>query len=113
MSISFPADQQKAAVWNNYHAGHPSRVPVLVYTNPRVVIQNEAWNPDGITFKQTFEDPEIHIRVSLMHQLYRRQVIHKYCDYPTALPERWQADLMIYNVYEAACLGADLAFCGF
>lgn len=103
-------NETKAQVWKAYRDRRPTRVPVALYTNPRVVLMNPAWNPDGITFQQAAEDPHTHVMVSLKHQLHRRTVIHKYTDDPVGLPDTWDVDLMVYNVYEAAMLGAPLEY---
>lgn len=101
-------DEEKSAIWSAYREGKPDRVPVLLGTNPRVVVLNPAWNPGGVTFRQVMTDPETHLRVSLQHALYRRRVINRFCDEPTELPEVWQASLMVYNIYDAAYLGASI-----
>ncbi len=101
-----PTDAEKLDLWRQYRAGSPTRVPMVLWTNPRVVLLNPDWNPDGITFRQVMEDPETHVHISLRHQLYRKRVIAPHTDEPTALPDVWTANLMIYNVYEAAMLGA-------
>jgi hypothetical protein len=104
------SDAQKSKVWADHHAGQPTRVPVTLSTNPRVVILNPDWNPGGIDFEQTMTDPLTHIRVSLQHELYRQRVIHRFCDHPTELPDVWLVDLMVYNIYEAAYFGAPIKY---
>lgn len=110
MMTTAVSNETKAQVWKNYRDRKPTRVPVVLGTNPRVVLQNPAWNPDGITFQQAAEDPRIHIQVSLRHQLHRRTMLHKYTDDPVGLPEVWDVGLDVYNVYEAAILGAPLDY---
>jgi hypothetical protein len=83
---------------------------VVLATNPRVVLMNSKWNPEGITFQQAAEDPRTHVMVSLYHQLYRRMVVHRHTDDPTEPPPVWDADLCVYNVHEAAMLGAPLEY---
>ena len=104
------SDTAKEQVWRAYQAGSPMRVPVLLETNPRVVVMDPAWNPDGVTFQQFTEDPHTNVMASLRHQLYRRTVLHQYSDGPTEIPEVWDADYWVYNVYEAAMLGAPLDY---
>ncbi len=104
------SDTEKGELWKQYHAGKPSRVPMMTYSNPRVVVLNRSWNPEGYTFKQAEEDPKIHLELSLRHQLYRRTVINRYADEPTGLPEVWHAEMWVYNVYEAAYFGAPVCY---
>ncbi|MEX0774833.1 MAG: uroporphyrinogen decarboxylase family protein [Phycisphaeraceae bacterium] len=104
------SNQQKTEVWKAYHAGAPTRVPVMLGTNPRVVILNPALNPQGITFEQAARDPRTHIEISLQHSLYRRTVVHQYTDDPMGLPDIWDVNLNVYNVYEAAIFGAAIDY---
>lgn len=108
--MTIPSDQQKAAVWQAFHAGNPTRVPVVLSTNPRVVLLNEQWNAGGWTFEQATRDAEMHVQVSLQHELYRRRFLGQFCDNPMALPERWTASYTVYNTYEAAYFGASIDF---
>ncbi|MAX25890.1 MAG: hypothetical protein CMJ19_15430 [Phycisphaeraceae bacterium] len=103
-------NDEKALIWKAYQDRKPTRVPVRLYTNPRVVLLNEQWNPEGFTFQQVTEDPKLHIEISLRHSLYRRTVLNHYTDEPTGLPEFWDVELMIYNIYEAAMFGAPIDY---
>ncbi len=103
-------NDEKALVWQAYMDRKPTRVPVRLYTNPRVVLLNEQWNPEGYTFEQAAEDPKLHIEISLRHSLYRRTVLNHYTDEPTGLPDVWDVELMVYNVYEAAMFGAPIDY---
>ncbi len=103
-------DASKRQVWQAFENRQPTRVPVDLYTNPRVVLLNPQWNTEGWTFEAAATDPETHIRVLLQHELYRRQVINRYCDHPTELPEVWKVSLFLYNIYEAAILGCEVKY---
>jgi hypothetical protein len=104
------SDAQKSLVWQAYRHCKPTRVPVKLFTNPRVVLLNEQWNPERYTFKQVAEDPKLHLEIALRHELYRRTVLNHHTDEPTGLPETWQVGLMVYNIYEAAILGAPVDY---
>lgn len=110
LAATLPTDAQKAAVWEAYRARRPTRVPVTLWTNPRVVLCNPQWNPDGVTFEQAAQDPQTHVRVNLQHQLYTRRVTNRHTDGPTELPDVWTCDLWVYNVYEAAQLNAEVKY---
>lgn len=103
-------DASKRQVWQAFENRQPTRVPVDLYTNPRVILLNPQWNTEGWTFEAAATDPETHIRVLLQHELYRRQVINRYCDHPTELPEVWKVSLFLYNIYEAAILGCEVKY---
>lgn len=110
MLPTLPSDDEKRRVWDHYRSGRPSRVPLTFYTNPRVVLDNSAWNPQGITFEQCYHDPKAHLTMLLQHELFRRRVIHRHSDGPTALPDVWEVYQFEYNVYEAAQFGAPVRF---
>jgi hypothetical protein len=110
MTVTMPSDAQKQQVWAAYRSGAPTRVPVMLSTNPRVVIENPQWNPDRFTFEQCQHDPQAHLEMVLIHELYRRRVLHRYSDGPTELPEVWEVGQVEYNVYEAAQLGATVCY---
>ena len=110
MPLAIPTDQEKAAVRKAYQEGRPTRVPVTLSTNARVVLLNRQWNAEGWTFEQAATDPRTHIAVALQHELYRRTVLSKCMDEPTALPDVWAIGLNVYNVYEAAFFGAAIDY---
>lgn len=101
---------EKQQVLEAYQQRMPIRVPVRLGTNPRVVLLNEQWNPEGYTFQQAAEDPKLHLEVALRHCLYLRTVLNQFTDEPTGLPEVWDVGLHTYNVYEAAIFGAPIDY---
>ncbi|QQE12051.1 hypothetical protein JD969_00820 [Planctomycetota bacterium] len=105
-SSALVSNEDKAAVLESYQKRNPIRVPVMLYTNPRTVLLNSDWNPEGYTFEQAATDPETQVKVLLQHELYRRTVIHKYTDDPVGLPDTWEIMLNMYNTYDAAYYGA-------
>lgn len=106
MERVMPSDAEKAEVWRAYRERRAVRVPVVLSTNPRVVLLDPAWNVEGYTFEQAAHDPAAHVAVALKHELWRRTFAARYCDEPAALPEVWKVGLNVYNVYEAAYFGA-------
>tara|TARA_Y100001933_G_scaffold152099_1_gene150521 strand:- start:68835 stop:69995 length:1161 start_codon:yes stop_codon:yes gene_type:complete len=109
-AMSTISNTEKDHVWQAYRDHQAVRVPVTLGANPRVVILNEQWNPEGYTFQQAAEDPRLHLEIALRHALYMRTVLNHYTDNPTGLPEFWDVGLNVYNVYEAAILGAPLDY---
>jgi uroporphyrinogen-III decarboxylase len=104
------SDADKQAVWDAYHRGQPSRVPMFLVINPRVTVTDPSWNPKGYDFERVAKDPEAHVQISLQHQLHVRRVFHPYTDEPTELPEVWTVGLMVYNIYEAAYFGCPIDY---
>lgn len=110
MSGIMVSDDRKQEIWSAYANHKPLRVPVRLSTNPRIVLLDPAVNLNGYTFEQAAKDPYVHVRVNLEHQLYVRTVLNQFTDGPTSLPERWTVGLAVYNVYEAAFLGAEVRY---
>lgn len=102
-------NDEKAAIWDAYRQRRPIRVPVLLGTNPRIVLLNPELNP-GISFEQADHDPEAHVKLALHYQHYLRTTLNHYTDAPTGLPDVWQVHLFTFNVYEAASMGAEVIY---
>ena len=51
-AMSTISNTEKDHVWQAYRDHQAVRVPVTLGANPRVVILNEQWNPEGYTFQQ-------------------------------------------------------------
>ena len=104
----YPAvsNEEKHDVWEAYRAGQPIRVPVLLATNPRIILLDPALNPKGISFEEYCDDAETMLEIGLQHAHYRATVVHRYTDDPVGLPERWVVHVDRQNVYEAAYLGS-------
>ncbi len=103
-------DTEKTALWDAYFARQPTRVPLRLNTNPRVVLLDPEWNPEGYTFEDAARDPETHVEIALRHELYRRRVLGPRSDLPAEPPEEWAINYWCYNVYDAACLGAEIDY---
>ena len=104
-----PDNDDKRAVWDAYRQRRPTRIPVQLGTNPRILLLDPELNP-GYTFEQLDQDPEAHVDLALRYQHYLRTVLNHYTDAPTGLPDVWPVNLFAYNVYEAASLGADVIY---
>ena len=105
------SNDEKRAVWEAYRAGAPTRVPVMLATNPRIILLDPALNPGamhgaGITFEDYFDDAETMLQIGLDHAYHRATAINRFTDDPMGLPERWTVHVDRQNVYEAAYLGS-------
>jgi hypothetical protein len=96
------------AVWRAYHAGRPTRVPIVVGTNVRYTMPRRDANPDAITFEQYFADPARQLQRQLEHQLWVRH--HVPVDSQMGLPSAWSVGVDFQNVYEAAWFGCPITF---
>ncbi len=112
---AIPSNAEKQQVWEAYENRRPTRVPVRLTSNPRIILLNPQLNPDGYTFEQAAKDPQIHVHVALLHQhyLYTRQ--HRYTDMPLGAPPPgepgvWQVEMKAYNTYDAAFFGAPVRY---
>jgi uroporphyrinogen-III decarboxylase len=101
------ADQK--AVWDAFHAGRPTRVPVMIGTNPRIILLNPDLNTNGATFKQYMDDPEMMADIFVLHLHWVR---HNYrFDQEMGLPDDgWKLWIDLQNFYEAAWFGAPVHF---
>ena len=109
-AISLVSSEEKKAVWDSYRQGKPTRVPVLIATNPRIILLDPRLNTKGYTFERYFQDPKIMLEVQLQHAEYRASMLHHYTDVPLGPPEAWRVGLDRQNIYEAAFFGAPLIY---
>ena len=97
-------NEEVRQVWEAFHAGRPTRVPCAYAFNTRYLLLTPELNPEGYTFQQYFEDPDLQWRLQLHRQHWIRHNVVQ--DAEMGLPEEWGGlapDLQ--NIYEAAWLG--------
>ncbi|NLG51961.1 MAG: hypothetical protein GX552_17785 [Chloroflexi bacterium] len=104
------SNQEKQAVWEAYRRREPVRVPVLLATNPRIILLDPRLNTKRYTFEQYFQDAKVMLDVQLQHAHYRATVLHRYTDDPVGLPDVWQVYTDRQNVYETAFFGAPIIY---
>jgi len=97
-------NEEQAAVWAAFHAGKPTRVPMIIAANPRTLILDPALNIKGHTFKDCFEDPAVMFDIDLQFQYWYRHFVP--ADMARGLPERWTLTINFQNSYDAAWFGA-------
>lgn len=95
-------------VWDAYHARKPVRVPMILGVNPRYTMFGHEANPDGVTFKQYFEDPAVMMHRQLEHAEWC--AYHLPQDAQMGIPERWTVYPDFQNVYEAAAWGCPIQY---
>jgi uroporphyrinogen-III decarboxylase len=100
---------EQRAVWDAFHAGQPIRVPVLIGTNPRIILLDPSLNINGITFKQYTQNADIMADVFIRHLHWVRH--HLRFDQEMGLPDDgWKVWIDLQNFYEAAWFGAPVHF---
>jgi uroporphyrinogen-III decarboxylase len=109
-AIPWVSNEEKRAVWEAYRRRRPIRVPMMLATNPRVILLDPRLNTKGYTFADYFYNPQIMLEVQLQHLRHRALTLHRYTDDPVGLPEVWKVSVDRQNVYEAAFFGAPVAF---
>ena len=110
MAHKLPTNEEKLAVLDAYNRRQPVRVPVSLKTNPRIWVQDPRLNTEGWTFERIESDPETHVQAALRYQHHLCTEIHRHCDGLAGIPDEWNVNLWIYNVHEAACLGAQVRY---
>ncbi len=100
-----------AAVWDAYHRGRPTRVPVSIHGSIRNLIQNPALNATGYTFEDFFTDPEAQIQCQLAYQKWHRH--HVICDKEMGPPsDAWSLTVDFQNSYDAGWFGCPMHYDG-
>ena len=101
-------NEEQAAVWQAYHSGNPTRVPMIIGISSRYTILDPLANPEGYDFEQFFTDP----RAMFTHLLRKQYFIRHYLpfDQEMGLPEQWTVGVDLQNSYEALWWGCDLHF---
>ncbi len=97
------------AMWAAFNAGTPTRVPVILGTNTRYFMFNEAANPCHLDFRTYTENPDIMFEAQLRFARWSRTNLLQ--DAELGLPERWRISVDFQNYYEAAWFGCPLVYC--
>ncbi|MCE5340440.1 MAG: hypothetical protein LLF92_04855 [Planctomycetaceae bacterium] len=108
--IDFRAHNEEVArVWQAYNQGRPYRVPVSVIGSITNYFLNPHVNTNGWSFRDFFENPEIHIQAQLEYQKWQR--FHWVCDREMGLPEDgWSVSVDFQNSYDAGWVGCPLEY---
>ena len=96
-------------VWEAYHRGTPSRVPMILGINPRYTAFDHPANPRRLGFAEYFGDPECMMTRQLEHQAWVRLQVPQ--DVEMGLPEKgWEVYVDFLNSYEAGWFGCELHY---
>jgi len=96
-------------VWEAYHRGQPTRVPMILGINPRYTAFDHPANPRRLGFAQYFGDPECMLTRQLEHLAWVRLNVPQ--DLEMGLPEQgWEVYVDFLNSYEAGWFGCPLHY---
>jgi uroporphyrinogen-III decarboxylase len=99
------------AAWDAFHAGRPSRPPVVLGTNARFFIYNDELNPnEQITFEEYSTDGVTMLQFQLRAAEWRAAKIAPFCDDPVGLPEAFSVSVDLQTYDDAGFFGAPLVF---
>jgi len=98
----------QAAVWAAFSSGAPTRVPMSISANERMLLLDPALNPDGVSFADCYANPEIMFETMLRFQYWYRHCVPG--DFEHGLPEQWTIGPGFQNYYDAAWFGAEIHF---
>jgi hypothetical protein len=100
---------EQAAVWQAFHEGRPTRVPMVLGINPRYTMWRPEANPRGIEFEPYTLDPDLMFERQLEHAYWINH--HLVSDREMGVPESgWNVYVDFQNTYEAAWLGCEVVF---
>jgi uroporphyrinogen-III decarboxylase len=97
-----------AEMWANYHARKPKRIPIILGTNTRYFMFNGGANPQGTSFRQYIENPDVMFDCQLQFQRWLRCNLLQ--DAQLGMPEKWSIAPDFQNFYEAAWFGCPIEY---
>jgi hypothetical protein len=108
--IDFDAhNTEVGSLWASYAAGTPSRVPMILGANARYFLASPEANPEGLTFRQYSEDPDVMLQAQIRFAHWSRHSIRQ--DVELGPPsEGWDVRVDFQNYYEAAWLGCPIQY---
>jgi hypothetical protein len=105
-----PTNEEKKAVWAAYQAHQPTRVPLMWGVNPRIILLNPELNPEGYTYHQYFNDPQVTLVIQSRFQEYVATTLHRTCDSDMGLPDAWSFSVDNQNIYDGAYFGGEIVY---
>ena len=111
LDIDFEAHNQEAAeVWRRFNEGDPIRVPMTLGLSSRFTVLSDdpEKNPDHITYREYFLDPDVMFRQQLQHWYWiKHNLLY---DAQLGLPDEWSVNVDLQNSYTQLWHGAELVF---
>lgn len=101
-------NREAAEVWERFNGGDPSRIPMTLGMNPRMVILDAKYN-GGVTFEQYYTDPQCMLETQLLFRKFNAfDVVY---DHEMGLPEQgWNLYPDFQNDIECGWFGAEVKY---
>jgi uroporphyrinogen-III decarboxylase len=96
------------AAWLAYRAGTPYRAPIILGTNTRFFMHHPEANPQGVTFEEYCNDPDIMFDCQLRFQHFQRFNLLQ--DAELGLPDVWTVRVDFQNFYDASWFGCPVVY---
>lgn len=96
-------------IWQSYRDRRPTRVPMILGTNPRYTMFGHPANPRSITFQQYFGDPMVMVERQLEHQRWVRLNLPQDAEMGPNMTG-WHVCVDFQNCYEAAWFGCEVRY---
>ncbi len=96
------------ALWEAFHVNQHDRTPIRLNTNPRMLMQDPAYNTKALTYQEYMTDPD-QMAQGVLEWLYWTRFFLP-GDHEQGLPDAWQLYIDFENIYDAAWFGAPIAF---
>jgi hypothetical protein len=104
------SNEEKKQVWQSYYDRKPIRVPLRWNVNSRVILLNPQLNPEGIGYREYFNNPQTMLKIQARLTEYVVAEFSKVSDGSSELPESWNFGVENQNIYDAAYFGAKILF---
>jgi uroporphyrinogen-III decarboxylase len=88
----------------------PTRTPIIVGTTTRFFMAHPDANPEGLTFRDYTEDPDIMFDAQLRFARWRGFNILHDAELGLGLPDRWQVSVDFQNYWEPAWFGCPVEY---
>lgn len=110
MKIDFDQHNKEVAdVWENYHKGTPTRVPMITGISDRFFVINKSTNPRNVSFYEYSNDPMLMFDMQCSFSEYGKFNIIG--DHKMGIPEEgWCVNVDFQNYYEAAWFGCEIKY---
>ena len=110
-SVIAQHNAEAQAVWDAYHAGRPTRVPVTLWTDARFFLLEDAFNPGGrISFEDYSTDPQVMMDVQLRAADWRAYGVALCCDDQAGAPPVYKVAVDLLRYFDAGFFGAQVYY---
>jgi hypothetical protein len=96
-------------VWDAYYSGNPSRVPMILGSTARVLLLDPTYNPERVTFRDYFENPQLMFAWQVRHADWVRSCLLQDAEMGTPA-DGWEIDVDFQNVPDAAWFGNQISY---